>query len=343
MHYQKEVEDTFDLPASQRDAELRQIEEEIKGCEYLLLESIGSGAFGSVFRGQSKKDGTACAIKIIDLEDSKGGDIESITKEIKALVASKACPQLTKYYGSHVFGTKLWISMEFLDGGSVLDQIKVKPLEERYIAVVVREILKGLKYLAMEGKIHRDIKAANILLSSDGQVKLGDFGAATQLTETMTHCRTFIGSPYWMAPEILESSSYDGKADIWSLGITCLEMTTGKPPLSELSPLKVIQRIPNSPPPQPDRTKFSKDFCDFVSLCLTRDPTKRPGIRELLKHPFVKTAPKSLTLKLDKGVGKGLADGIAATVKAEPRNDDRTLKARPDDYVATIKAESKSS
>jgi len=177
--------------------------------------------------------------------------------------------------------------MEFLDGGSVLDKVKKAPMSEGQIAVVVREVLLGLQYLALEKKIHRDIKAANILLAKDGQVKLADFGASGQLTDTVTKCNTFVGSPYWMAPEILTESKYDGKADIWSLGITCIEMLNGKPPLAEHPPLKVISLIPGRDPPSLDKSKYSAKFCDFVSLCLTKDPAKRPAIKELLKHPFV--------------------------------------------------------
>ena len=148
-----------------------------------------------------KRDQLPVAIKVIDLEESKD-DIQTINKEITALSHGKFCPQLINYYGSVVFGTKLWIVMEYVDGGSILDRIKRKVLTEEEIAVVVKEVLSGLLYLSNEGKIHRDIKAANILLSRQGQVKLADFGATAQLTDTMTKCSTFVGSPYWMAPEV---------------------------------------------------------------------------------------------------------------------------------------------
>jgi len=296
-YLRKEVDDACDIPDEAKAVEeLKHIEKEIAASEYLLVSKIGSGAFGSVYQGKRKKDNKIVAVKIIDLEESKD-DITTITREITALVNGKTCPQLTNYYGSVVFGTRLWIAMEYLDGGSLLDKIKEKPLTEAQIAVVMREVLLGLAYLSASQKIHRDIKAANILLSKDGQVKLADFGASTQLTDTMTKCNTFVGSPYWMAPEILTQNNYDGKADIWSLGITCLELTTGKPPNSEIAPLKVITVIPQKPSPELDKTKFSKNFCDFVAQCLTKDPKARPAIATLLKHPFVTGAgEKSLLI-----------------------------------------------
>jgi len=180
----------------------------------------------------------------------------------------------------------LWIMMEYIDGGSVLDKMKSAPLDEKQCAVVCREVLSGLKFLAGEGKIHRDIKAANILVTTAGQVKLADFGATGELTATKAQCNTFVGSPYWMAPEILTSNKYDGKADIWSLGITCIEMATGKVPNHNLIPLKVISQIPLRPPPKlPDN--FSPEFREFVAKCLTKNPLERPTIQELMRMPFI--------------------------------------------------------
>lgn len=299
------VEDLCDLDDESCQKELQKLETQIANLEYTIISKIGSGAFGSVYRGKRKRDNQIVAIKIIDLEDSKE-DIGNITREIGALVNGKSCAQLTAYYGSVVVGTKLWIAMEYLDGGSVLDKVKVKPLTEAQIAVVAKEVLLGLRYLAGEKKLHRDIKAANILLSSTGQVKLADFGASGQLTESMTKCNTFVGSPYWMAPEILTENKYDGKADVWSLGITCLEMLSGKPPLSEFAPLQVITMIPNRDPPLPDRSKYSSSFCDFVAACLTKDPKKRPTLSELLKMPFITEAgPASILSDAGAGAGTG--------------------------------------
>jgi serine/threonine-protein kinase 24/25/MST4 len=141
-----------------------------------------------------------------------------------------------------------------------------------------------------DGKIHRDIKCANILMRKDGEIKLADFGASRQLTDTVTKCDTFVGSPYWMAPEILTQQQYDGKADIWSLGITCLEMTTGKPPLSTVHPLQVLAMIAQKPSPTLPPGKYSKEFEQFIAACLVKDPIERPALEILAAMPFVTAA-----------------------------------------------------
>jgi len=284
----KDVEDALDMPVDKREPAILLMEKDIAQQEYELLDEVGKGAFGNVFRGLRKKDKMSVAVKVIDLEESKD-DIQTILKEITTLVNARSCPQLINYFGSSVFGTKLWIAMEYVDGGSILDRIKKKPLTEKQIAVVAKEVLLGLDYLARDGKIHRDIKAANILLSKTGQVKLADFGATAQLTDTMTKCNTFVGSPYWMAPEVMTQNQYDGKADIWSLGITCIEMSTGKPPFSDLHPLKVISQIPRAPPPKLP-TGFSIELNEFVNLCLAKNPAQRPTIKELLKTKLIASA-----------------------------------------------------
>lgn len=291
-HLRKEVEELCDMPPDRRDNELKKLRAEISKLECHFTQIVGSGAFGKVYRGIRIKDKKEIAVKIIDLEDSKD-DIATISREISALSTGRSCAQLTNYFGASINGTNLWIYMEFIGGGSILDKVQKKVLDEKEIAIVVREVILGLEYLALEGRIHRDIKAANILLTSSGQVKLADFGATAQLTDTIAQCNTFVGSPYWMAPEILISNKYDGKADIWSLGITCIEMALGKPPHSKLHPLSVIRIIPSKPSPElPDH--FSKDFKDFVKSCLIKDPITRPGLKELKMMPFVANAMKGL-------------------------------------------------
>ncbi|KAL3638438.1 hypothetical protein CASFOL_017809 [Castilleja foliolosa] len=243
---------------------------EASGSRFSNLELIGRGSFGDVYKGFDKELNKDVAIKVIDLEESED-EIEDIQKEIAVLQECRS-PYITDYYGSFLHQTKLWIIMEYMAGGSVADLIQPnQPLDEVSIACILRDLLQAVDYLHNEGKIHRDIKAANILLTENGDVKVADFGVSAQLTRTISRRK---------------------KADIWSLGITVIEMGKGEPSLADLHPMRVLFIIPRENPPQLDE-HFSRPMKDFVLLCLKKNPAERPSAKELLKHRFIRNARKS--------------------------------------------------
>jgi len=253
-----------------------------------LLEKLGEGAYGSVFKAIYKEAGQVVAIKQVPVES----DLQEIIKEI-AIMQQCDSPFVVKYYGSYFKNTDLWIVMEYCGAGSVADIIRLrrKTLTEDEIATVLKDTLKGLEYLHFMRKIHRDVKAGNILLNTDGHSKLADFGVAGQLTDTMAKRNTVIGTPFWMAPEVIQEIGYDCVADVWSLGITAIEIAEGKPPYSDIHPMRAIFMIPTKPPPTfRDTEKWSPEFFDFVSKCLVKSPAQRASATKLLKHPFVKNA-----------------------------------------------------
>eukprot|EP01080_Neovahlkampfia_damariscottae_P003973 gene3973-7229_t len=263
--------------------------------DYQKLEIIGKGGFGEVYKAINKTTGQIVAMKMIDLETTED-DINELQKEIHTQLSCES-PNIVQLFGSYIHQTHLIIVMELLSGGSVHDYLPYGTIEEPYIAIIMRETLKALKYLHDEGKIHRDIKSANILLGSEqGEVKLADFGVCGQLTTTQTKRNTFTGTPYWMAPEVIKQTGYNDRADIWSLGITAIEMAKGKPPYSGvISPYNALFKISKAEPPKLEG-KFSKDFKSFVAACLTKNFKQRPTAAEMLEHKFIKNAKKNTAL-----------------------------------------------
>ena len=199
-------------------------------------------------------------------------------------------PYILKYYGSYIKENYIWIIIEYCDAGSVLDLMRItdKNLNEEQIASILQMVLQGLVFLHDKKKIHRDVKAGNILLNRDGYAKLGDFGVSAQLVNSFSKKNSKIGTPYWMSPEVIMQSLYNQKCDIWSLGITSIEMAEGEPPNSKIRTFLVMKYIVKEPPKGlTNPEKWSKDFNDFVTKCLTFDPVKRPSAKELLSHPFI--------------------------------------------------------
>ncbi|RXG73047.1 Serine/threonine-protein kinase hippo [Armadillidium vulgare] len=246
-----------------------------------IICKLGEGSYGSVYKALHKESGQVLAIKQVPIDT----DLQEIIKEISIM---QQCDSLhvVKYYGSYFKDSDLWIVMEYCGAGSVSDimRLRKKTLTEEEIATILYDTLQGLEYLHLRRKIHRDIKAGNILLNTQGHAKLADFGVAGQLSDTMAKRNTVIGTPFWMAPEVIQEIGYDCVADIWSLGITALEMAEGKPPYGDIHPMRAIFMIPTKPPP-------------FLS-CLVKSPEERATASELLQHDFILRAQPVTILRI---------------------------------------------
>jgi len=264
-------------------------------------EVIGRGKFGIVYKGYNIKTKQIYAIKVLNL-DSDSDEVEDVQREIQFLASLKQMPNITRYYGSYLQNTSLWIIMEYCAGGSLRSLLRPGKIEEKYLGVIMRELLIALSFIHKDNIIHRDIKAANVLISNDGSVKLCDFGVAAQLNQASNRRQTMAGTPYWMAPEvIMEGVYYDTKADIWSLGITAYEVATGNPPYCEVEALRVMQLITKSKPPRLEGKSYSVSLKEFIALCLDEDANERPTADDLLKSKFIrthKTTPTSILKEL---------------------------------------------
>ncbi|KAK3266741.1 Serine/threonine-protein kinase sik1 [Cymbomonas tetramitiformis] len=255
---------------------------------YEFLEEIGKGSCGVVYKARCRKTSELVAVKILPLSEADEC-FDEISREIEMLHECSH-PNVVRYLGRYRGHSHLCIVMEYCVGGNVSDLMHAtgSPLEEAQIAFICHETLKGLEYLHAMGKVHRDIKCSNILLTEKGEVKLADFGVAAQLTRTMSKRNTFIGTPHWMAPEVIQESRYDGLVDIWALGISAIEMAEMQPPRWSIHPMRVIFMISREPPPSlQDRERWSLAFHHFVAQCLVKDNRSRATGDKLLQTKFI--------------------------------------------------------
>ncbi|XP_019727891.1 traf2 and NCK-interacting protein kinase isoform X2 [Hippocampus comes] len=292
-----------------------------------LVELVGNGTYGQVYKGRHVKTGQLAAIKVMDVT---GDEEEEIKAEINMLKKYSHHRNIATYYGAFIkknppgVDDQLWLVMEFCGAGSVTDLIKNtkgNSLKEEWTAYICREILRGLTHLHQHKVIHRDIKGQNVLLTENAEVKLVDFGVSAQLDRTVGRRNTFIGTPYWMAPEVIAcdenpDATYDFKSDLWSLGITAIEMAEGAPPLCDMHPMRALFLIPRNPAPRLKSKKWSKKFQLFIESCLVKSHGQRPSTEQLLKHPFIRDLPNERQVRIQ------LKDHIDRTKKKRGERDE---------------------
>ncbi|XP_073731651.1 TRAF2 and NCK interacting kinase a isoform X1 [Misgurnus anguillicaudatus] len=292
-----------------------------------LVELVGNGTYGQVYKGRHVKTGQLAAIKCMDVT---GEEEEEIKAEINMLKKYSHHKNIATYYGAFIkknppgMDDQLWLVMEFCGAGSVTDLIKNtkgNSLREDWTAYISREILRGLSHLHFNKVIHRDIKGQNVLLTENAEVKLVDFGVSAQLDRTVSRRNTFIGTPYWMAPEVIAcdenpEATYDYKSDLWSLGITAIEMAEGAPPLCDMHPMRALFLIPRNPAPRLKSKKWSKKFQTFIESCLVKNHNQRPNTDQMLKHPFIRDMTNERQIRIQ------LKDHIDRTKKKRGERDE---------------------
>lgn len=253
---------------------------------YKVIKKLGEGAAGEVFEVRDKK-GKRWAAKIAPVTD-----VENLKQEIAMHAMSSKHDNIVYYKETFQHERQIWIIIELMKGGCLTDMVgKHIKWNERQIAYVCKLMLKGLSFMHRDHRMHRDIKSDNVLVDLKGHVKLADFGFAVNLTEENKKRRSVVGTPYWMAPELIRGLDYDAKIDVWSLGITAIEMAEGDPPLIDEKPFRALLLITVNPPPKLSAEKsWSAEFRHFLRCCLMSDPTRRATTEQLLMHPFIKKA-----------------------------------------------------
>ncbi|XP_047200974.1 TRAF2 and NCK interacting kinase a isoform X14 [Girardinichthys multiradiatus] len=292
-----------------------------------LVELVGNGTYGQVYKGRHIRTGQLAAIKVMDVATDEEEEIKS---EINMLKKYSNHRNIATYFGVFIkkqppgIDDQLWLVMEFCGAGSVTDLIKNtkgNTLKEDWNAYICREILRGLAHLHQHKVIHRDIKGQNVLLTENAEVKLVDFGVSAQMDRTVGKRNTFIGTPYWMAPEVIAcdenpEATYDCKSDLWSLGITAMEMAEGAPPLCDMHPMRALFLIPRNPAPRLKSKKWSRKFQSFIENTLVKNHTQRPSTEQLLSHPFITELPNERHLRIQ------LKDHIDRTKKKRGERDE---------------------
>eukprot|EP00980_Cylindrotheca_fusiformis_P018504 scaffold6124_cov122-Cylindrotheca_fusiformis.AAC.23 len=301
-----------------------------RSWELEILNLLGEGSFGAVYKALHKPSSAVVAVKVIANASSSKSEEEKIKGEIDILSRCDS-PYIVGYCECFIKPPtkkpgEMWIVMEYCEGGSMSDLLEANngiTLPEDCIRAVCASIVLGLEYLhGVANVCHRDIKCGNVLLTSDGHVKLADFGVSAELTNTVNKRKTVVGSPYWMAPEVIRESHYDGRADVWSLGITAIEMAEGAPPHANLHPLRAIFVIPTKPAPTlADPDNWSPEMLDFVRCCCQKDPNQRHDSAQLSSHPFVRKEVIALRMMHNGEMSTAEADARAKYRKlADSRN-----------------------